>query len=368
MMVAPLLLALRFPPVLAGSLPLLANTVPVLFGTVGTPVRIGLSETAATPLSLHAVAIMSLPLLALPFLLFRLLPAQQPLATTTSTAGLPVYSAGLAFLLPFAAMATTGPEFPTIVAAPAGVMLWWLGLYVLSGQASHYRLQAITPLLRTLLPYLLMAGGLLLARFALPAGGSVLRLPVVDFERKIGFFQPGILFLAGALLLHLATQKAYPVSLSSLVKQTARRLPVVLGTIACLAVMARLLGQYLTLTDLMPPGRSLSPFILAVLALCTGFAGSFMAGSATVSNLLFGSQWLQLSKQFSLSEPLILACQLSGAALGNALSMQNLAMVQAVLQEKGLEVQMLHRLWKPVTLLVLLTIAAIAMMLLTGAS
>jgi lactate permease len=42
MIFAPLLMGLRFPVYLAAALPLLANTVPVIFGAVGTPSKLGL--------------------------------------------------------------------------------------------------------------------------------------------------------------------------------------------------------------------------------------------------------------------------------------------------------------------------------------
>jgi len=98
--------------------------------------------------------------------------------------------------------------------------------------------------------------------------------------------------------------------------------------------------------------------VFYVLAFVTGFIGSFMAGSATVSNLLFGLEWYQLGQQYKLQISLLLACQLAGAALGDALSIQNIAMVQYVLNEKGLESIIIKKLWKMVLLLFLSVSAA----------
>jgi L-lactate permease len=65
---------------------------------------------------------------------------------------------------------------------------------------------------------------------------------------------------------------------------------------------------------------------------------------------MFGTEWYAVGQQFHLQIPLLLAAQLAGAALGNALSVQNIAMVQAVLNEKGLERSIIKKIWKPVLL------------------
>ena len=57
-----------------------------------------------------------------------------------------------------------------------------------------------------------------------------------------------------------------------------------------------------------------------------GALGSFMTGSATVSNLLFGGLQVDTAKALSMAVPSLLALQLVGAAVGNMISLQNIAM------------------------------------------
>jgi len=57
-----------------------------------------------------------------------------------------------------------------------------------------------------------------------------------------------------------------------------------------------------------------------------GALGSFMTGSATVSNLLFGGLQLDTAKALTMAIPSMLALQLVGAGMGNMISLQNIAM------------------------------------------
>jgi lactate permease len=198
-----------------------------------------------------------------------------------------------------------------------------------------------------------MALLLLAAKLLAGTKGIFIVLSDFSFQRKVSFFQPGLLFIIGTIVLYFSAKERRPGMLRELVASTALKLPVVFGTIACLAVLARLLSQFLSVSDILPASGATHPFLLYTLALATGFAGSFMAGSATVSNLLFGTQWYQAGLQMQLPVSLLLACQLAGAAMGNALSIQNIAMVQAVLHQEKMDAQLLKILWKPVVLLLM---------------
>lgn len=66
----------------------------------------------------------------------------------------------------------------------------------------------------------------------------------------------------------------------------------------------------------------ISPFI--------GVMGTFITGSTTVSNIIFGSVQLNTAENLSLSTELILAMQLNGASLGNAICLFNIIAAAAV--------------------------------------
>ena len=66
----------------------------------------------------------------------------------------------------------------------------------------------------------------------------------------------------------------------------------------------------------------ISPFI--------GVMGTFITGSTTVSNIIFGSVQFNTAENLSLSKELILAMQLNGASLGNAICLFNIIAAAAV--------------------------------------
>jgi lactate permease len=66
----------------------------------------------------------------------------------------------------------------------------------------------------------------------------------------------------------------------------------------------------------------LSPFI--------GLMGTFITGSTTVSNIIFGSVQYNAAENLNLSTEIILAMQLNGASLGNAICLFNIIAAAAV--------------------------------------
>jgi lactate permease len=72
------------------------------------------------------------------------------------------------------------------------------------------------------------------------------------------------------------------------------------------------------------------PFVAPFLAA----TGSFVAGSATLSNLLLAPIVARLATELALSVPLVLALQLVGAAAGNMIALPNCAAVQAAVGDQ----------------------------------
>lgn len=368
MIIAPLLLGLRFPAYLAAALPLLANTVPVIFGAVGTPVKIGLADLPVQQTPMYATMLMLLPAIMIPIIFKRFLEADGLLPKDSST--LKKYfiavMAGVSFVIPFVFFSYFGPDFPSMAAAVAGLAIWLLIVKATGSSFATINRTSLLHFYKTFKPYLFITLLLVAGKYLVGDIKFNFVWPAVELKKSIHLFQPGLIFITGLLLL-FAFSKKKPVNfLSSVFKQTAIRLPTTFVTITCLAILAKLLSQNLDMKELFSSG-SIPSSLFYVLAVATGFLGSFIAGSATVSNLMFGTEWYQAGQQFHLHIPLLLAAQLAGAALGNALSVQNIAMIQAVLNEKGLERAVISKLWKPLLLFFMLTsIAAVILGLLNA--
>jgi len=366
MIIAPLLLGLRFPAYLAAALPLLANTVPVIFGAVGTPVKIGLADLPVQQTPMYAALLMLLPAVMIPIIFKRFLEADglQPKSLNTLKNYFVAVMAGVSFVIPFIFFSYFGPEFPSMAAPVAGLAIWLMIVKTTGSSFATINRSSLLHFYKTFKPYLFIA--LLLVAGKILAGGIKFNIiwPAVELKKSINLFQPGLILIIGLLILFAFGKNKAAISLVTVFKQTATRLPATLVTIACLAILAKLLSQNLDVREFLSSDNLPTP-LFYVMAAATGFLGSFIAGSATVSNLMFGSEWYAAGQQFHLQIPLLLAAQLAGAAVGNALSVQNIAMVQAVLNEKELENSIIKKLWKPVLLFFLLiSVAAVFLSLL----
>ncbi len=80
-----------------------------------------------------------------------------------------------------------------------------------------------------------------------------------------------------------------------------------------------------------------------VIAPIVGVLGSFMSGSATVSNLLFSSLQFETASILQIPEVLIVAAQTSGAALGNMICVNNVVAVCATVGCVGAEGTIIRR-------------------------
>jgi lactate permease len=74
---------------------------------------------------------------------------------------------------------------------------------------------------------------------------------------------------------------------------------------------------------------------LPLIAPFVGAFGSFITGSATVSNVMFGSFLSSASKMLGLNSAKILALELSGAATGNMIALADIMAAEAVVGLKN---------------------------------
>jgi len=369
MIFAPLLLGLGFPAYLAAGLPLLSNTVPVIFGAVGTPIKIGFEDLPVQQIPVYAALLMLLPALFIPLADKRILAAGSLLPRDAYQREISIITlmAGFSFAVPFLFTAYLGPDFPSIVAPITGLALWLLFIKTRRLPFLAVTRSSFFTLYTAFKPYLFIAILLVAGKFLIGDIRFQIHSPAIGLKKTVGLFQPGLIFLVGILLLKAAERKKETTnSLRTVIVETYGRLPVTLATIACLAILAKLLTWNAGIGELLRYANLPAP-IFYILATITGFLGSFIAGSATVSNLMFGAEWYAAGEQFQLNTPLLLSAQLSGAAIGNALSLQNIVMVQAVINEKEIGASIIKTIWKPVVLMFLfIAMAAVVLSLLTG--
>lgn len=389
--IAPLLLALGFPPLAAVALPLIADSAPVTFGALGTPLLIGLSQgvpvASAERLQLIASLVVSLDLFAAPLLPVMMLalycrffnPHQLPFWPALPhalLAGL-AYSGSAWFYLHW-----LGPEFPAVFAALTGLLLsyavarsWPLSSGSLSHHGSAPAQISTSRLLQALLPYLLLIVLLLLSRLPELPFKTLLQQYQWQFRHLLSsqistslqpLYLPGTYFVLVIMLLLPFTQQRRQM-LNVCLSATLRKLSGVLLTLGCALPMVRL---FVHSAD-NQAGLPSMPVYLAELASSQlqhswlwisglfGALGSFIAGSSTFSNLLFGSLQQQIAQNSGLDANLVLALQQLGANAGNMICLLNLVAAAAIVGLAGRERELLKLTLGPM-LLYLFTVTLLA--------
>ena len=93
--------------------------------------------------------------------------------------------------------------------------------------------------------------------------------------------------------------------------------------------------------------RIVNPSSQLLIAPIIGAFGSFISGSATVSNILFGNFHILMLKESLFSLSLILALQLVGAGIGNIIALTNIISAEAVVNLHGKEREIIKKTFIP---------------------
>lgn len=398
--IAPILISLGFAPVAAAALPLIADSSAVSFGAIGTPVLIGISQGAP---QLSAEEIQQVYLLAaridiwaaplLPVLLMliycRWLSCAKSYRAFFQVLPLTLIAGFSYSLVLYLTALWLGPEFPSIMAAVVGFVLSyacskisWLQPAALPATAEHQQVTAAAdtaatvsppttaqPLLLALLPYLLLVLLLLLSRLPQLPFKAWLMEQQITFSHILGtsisaslapLYLPGTFFVVTLLLLAPFYQQGL-----RLFKQSAGLAFGRLKTSAMTLLFAVPMVRIFVLSDNPEAGLAAMPAYLAKTAVATlgdywfGFAawlgalGSFVAGSATFSNLMFAKVQLQIAADTGLSAVGLLALQMLGANAGNMICIVNIVAVVSVIQKNGIEARVLGLTLLPMTLYLL---------------
>lgn len=377
---APLLVLLGVPPIGAVVLALIADSSPVSFGAVGTPVLVGLAQglgaAAAPPDFLQAVAVQAI---AIDVLVGTAMPLVMVVVLTrffhpvrTWRAGIQLWRfallAGLSFTLPALGVAALlGPEFPSLVGALAGLAIVvpiarsrrLLPAEPLSLAGTEPGTAAGTggsmPLARAWAPYLLLTALLVVTRIDELPWKELLQEATIEWNGILGtdidfsvapLYLPGTLFLLTALL-------ALPLHRLSL----ARAGGALRASGAVIAGSALALGAAVPMVRIFihsgvnEAGLPSMPLTLAaaaaesvgsgwpLLAPFIGAFGAFLSGSATFSNMMFAELQASAAERAAIPEKLVLAAQMLGANAGNMISVLNVVAAAAVvglLRQEGI--------------------------------
>jgi len=407
--VAPLLVAVGFPAMAAVMLGMMVQSTPVSFGAVGTPIIVGVTtgldqsaisaelsaagsswesylQLITTEVALtHAVVGVLIPLLMVT-MMTRFFGRNKSWKEGLEVLPFALF-AGVAFVVPYAVTGMLmGPEFPSLLggliglaivttAAKKGFLIprktwdfadkkeWpaeWMGTLEMKLEdiAAH-------PMsgFRAWLPYVLMGALLVVSRTVDPVKQFFVSVGA-SFSNILG--EAGIsagvqpLYLPGGILvmvviatffLHRMNARA----MGEAVKESGSVLLsagfVLLFTIPMVRIM---INSGVNLADLPSMPLAMASWvadtvggIYPLMAPTVGAMGAFLAGSNTVSNMMFSQFQFGVAQSLGLSTALMVAVQAVGAAAGNMIAIHNVVAASATVGLLGREGQTLRKTIRP---------------------
>ncbi|MFJ6750949.1 L-lactate permease [Streptomyces sp. NPDC091266] len=380
---AVMLVALGFDPVKAAVVALVANTAPVAFGAMGTPV-VTLAQVTGLPLDdVASVVGRQTPLLALvvPLLLVVLVDGRRGLRETW----LPALSCGFAFAaVQFAASNFVSAQLADIGAALAGAAALVAVPSARRPAAEEVRSAVLTGVrsqdldaadgrretVRAYAPYALIVVIFSIAqippvRDLLAKATQVFDWPFLDVAGPDGkpvggnVFSLPLIATGGTLVLlaGIVTAVVLGVGAGTAVREWAatvrelRHAILTVTSVLALAYVMNLSGQAATIGHFVAAAGAGLAFLSPVL----GWFGVAVSGSDTSANALFGALQVTAAQQSGLSPELLAAANSSGGVLGKMISPQNLTIACAAVGLAGREGDLLRRVlpWSLALLLVM---------------
>ncbi len=414
---APLLVAVGFPAMAAVLLGMLVQSTPVSFGAVGTPIVVGINsglDTATIGAQLtaqgsswsiflqqitssvaitHAIVGTVMPLVMV-LMLTRFFGKEKSWKAGFEVLPFAIF-AGLAFTLPYAATGIfLGPEFPSLLGGLVGLAIvttaarfkfltpkttwdfadakeWpaeWLGTIEMKLDDIAARPMSA---FRAWLPYVLV-GALLVISRVFPQVGAALKSVSVAFANILGeaginagiepLYLPGGI-LAAVVLITFFLHGMRAAELKAAVKESSSVLLsagfVLLFTVPMVRILinsgvngAELASMPIVMARYVADSVG---GIYPLLAPSVGALGAFLAGSNTVSNMMFSQFQFGVAQSLGISGAMVVATQAVGAAAGNMVAIHNVVAASATVGLLGREGSTLRKTVWPTLYYVLFT-------------
>lgn len=390
--VAPLLVGLGFPTFCAVMLGMMVQSTAVTFGAVGTPILVGVTgglqspeltvELASSGLEfseyiqlittkvvlMHSIAGVLMPTLMV-CMMTRYFGKNKSWKEGFQVLPFTLFG-GLAFVIPYSLTGIfLGPEFPSLLGALVGIPIvvfaakrgflvpkniwdfesetnWprhWIGTLNVKLEGDNEPINM--SLAKAWFPYLLLAGLLVLSRLTqLPIKGWLTSIKVGwndIFETSISassspLYLPGaiLLLVAGiTMMLHRMKKREVKLAFSESAKMLWGAGFVLLFTIPMVRIY---INSGINPSELPAMPIAMAEFVAAkvgniypLFAPSIGALGAFIAGSNTVSNLMFSLFQFGVATNLALPTAVIVALQAVGAAAGNMIAIHNIVAASA---------------------------------------
>jgi len=359
--VAPLLVGIGISPISAVIIALLGNSSSVVFGAAGTPIKVGFSGLAGSSLPLTASLFNLVGILVPVFMLWFLTKGKENGKEEFFEALPFALWAGVAFAVPSILIVSMGQEFPSILGSIIGLILVLittkLGLFVPKTEKelidkTHL---ALLPLFKVAFPYLLLIGILLAGKFIIGSRGLTIPLVV---GHTFAFFNPGFAFIIAGLITIVAYRislKFASYSLKLAVKRSVEPFLIIVFMSVISQIMVNSVHNQVSLPSMIDfLAIYFKNIFLPLWAPIIGAFGSFLTGSATISNLMFGNFLAVSAKDLGFGVDKILALALVGGAAGNMIALADIIAAEAVVGLKNEERKVLKGVIVPCVIYIVL--------------
>lgn len=399
-LVGPLLVALGFPALAAVTIGMMVQSTPVTFGAAGTPIMVGVqgglnwdqlagAMTAAGMTIddfLYAVGLRAAILHAITG---TLMPTIMVMMTTrffgrngSWTEGLSIVPfalfGGVAFTVPYVAAAyLLGPVFPSLLGSLVGLAIvtfaarrrfllpddtwdfppdtewpadWVSGMEVKSDDSVAHQPMATW---LAWLPYVLVAALLVITRLPELGVGALLQQVSIDWADILGtgitarttpLFLPATMLVTVVVATFFLHRMRWPAMQRAAIDSSR----ILLGAAFVLVFTVPMVRVYIN-SDVNAAGMSSMPIAMAewvaanvggvwpFFAGVIGALGAFIAGSNTVSNLMFVMFQYGVAERLVMSGLMIVSLQAVGAAAGNMVAIHNVVAASATVGLLGRE-------------------------------
>jgi lactate permease len=377
MIAVPIFLSLGFAPLAAVVLSLIGDSVPVIFGAIGLPVTYGITSPllslGASPemvgqISITAAGLNILGSVIIPAILLFVFAKieRKPLKYFFEFLPFSIVAGLSASLASFFTAYSFGPELPAVIGGLAAIAVVILmakfkifttaGITeTQKGKLAGAELQSEKPrFLKILFPYAILVAILIVTRAPfLPIKEWLTNFCPVKIQSLFGqaisyTFPP--LYSAGVILIivaviSFAVLRVKKNEIFGVIKTSFKKALFPYFTLVSILALVQIFvysGDNALNLPSMPivlAGGISSVFggVWPLLAPFVGAFGAFVAGSATVSNLIFSGFQYQTAMATGFNPALILSLQGIGAAGGNMIAIHNIVAALAVAGLSGVE-------------------------------
>ncbi|MDD5152595.1 MAG: L-lactate permease [Candidatus Pacebacteria bacterium] len=354
--VAPLLVGLGLTPIRALIVSLLGNSIAGVFGAVGTPIRIGFAGLDTTSVPVISALINCAGFIVPVFMLWIITTGRVNRKKEFLSALPFAIWAGIVFVLPSVFVSLWSQEFATILGSIIGIILVFLttklGLFVPKDKISLKQVgeklfKSMSPA-HAFLPYVFLVFLLVAGKIFIGNAGINISL---GFSHFFNLFNPGFAFILAGLLVAIIWRRKKEAVVPLVSKSFIEALNPFFVIISTSVLVQLMINSGQNRSGLPSAISILSKVfetpLLPFFAPFIGAFGSFITGSVTISNIMFGSFFDTAATNLGNSTAVILSLAIVGAGAGSMIALADMLAAQAVLRLKNQERKILRGVFVP---------------------